>query len=268
MQAMDFKGRWVVVTGASSGLGRELAIALARDYQANLVLTARRAAKLAELKEDLVQKYAIEAVVVCADMSDPASVESLYRAAVGSAEIYGVILNAGVTHFGRNSEIPWANFQAMLATNVTSVVRLSTLFTEYLVKTGRGGGIMTVSSLAGLMPIPYQAAYAGTKAFVTNYMQSIAAEMDGENISYTIFSPGGIDTEMVSGSNLNYFKDSMFMQSAADCANAGLAAFRRRDLVYVPGLINRGQLLLSQLMPRNIVGKISQFAFGKALAAQ
>lgn len=267
MNAMNFNSRWVLVTGASSGLGREIACELAREQHANLVLVARRVDRLNELKAQLEKECSIRCHVIAADLADPAAVERVYTEAIAVGEIYGVVLNAGVTHFGRNAELDWPGFQNMLATNVTSVVRLVNLFTPYLIKRDQGGGIMLVSSMAGLLPVPYQAAYAGTKAFVTNFAQSLGQEMHDENLSITVFSPGGIDTEMSQNSRLRYFENTVFLQDAKSCAADAVLAMRTRRALYVPGFLNRNQLLLSRLVPRSLVGFVARNTYRKALGA-
>lgn len=265
MNAMQFDSRWVLVTGASSGLGREMALQLARDHRANLVLVARRAERLQALKAELESAYGVRCHVIAADLADPVAVERLFAEATAVGEVYGVVLNAGVTHFGHHQALAWADFEKMLATNVTSLVRLASLFTPYLLAKNSGGGILLVSSIAGLLPVPYQAAYAGTKAFVTNFGQSLAAELRGENLSITVFSPGGIDTEMSRNSDLKFFENTVFLQDAAACAREGIEAMRRRRSLHVPGFLNRNQLLLSRLVPRSLVGMLARNVYRKAL---
>lgn len=264
---MDFRGRWVLVTGASSGLGREMAFQLAREQGANLILVARRLERLNEIKVQLEHECGIDCRVIAADLADPQAVSRLYVEATAIGDIYGVILNAGVTHFGRHAALGWAAFENLLATNVTSVVRLISLLVPDLLRSNQGGGVMVVSSMAGLLPVPYQAAYAGSKAFVTNFVQSLGAELHGENISLTVFSPGGIDTEMARNSELKYFVGSILLQDAATCAREGVQAMRQRKPLYVPGFLNRCQLLLTRLVPRSLINRITRKTYRKALGA-
>lgn len=265
MKPFELNNRRVLVTGASSGLGREMAVQLARDHHANLVLVARRTDRLQELKAELESAYAVCCDVIAADLSDPAAVDRLYEEATAGGEVHAVVLNAGITHFGKHLELDWAGFQQMLATNVTSVVRLVNLFSPYLIAKKSDGCILLVSSMAGLLPVPYQAAYAGTKAFITNFAQSLAGELHAENISITVFSPGGIDTEMTRTSRLKYFENTLLLQDVESCAADAINAMRLRKSLYVPGFLNRNQLLLSRLVPRSVVGFIARKAYRKAL---
>lgn len=264
---MEFKGRWLLVTGASSGLGQEMAIQLARQHGANLILVARRAERLQELKAKLEQEAGIRCHVITADLAQPEDVERVYAEAKAVGPVYGVILNAGVTHFGEHLALDWAAFQTMLATNVTSVVRLVHLFMPDLIRRREGGGVMIISSMAGLLPVPYQSAYAGTKAFVTNFAQSLYQELREQNVSITVFSPGGIDTAMTHNSNLKFFENTPFLQDVESCASDALKAMRARDPLYVPGRLNQAQLFFTRFVPRKVVGFIAQNAYRKALGS-
>lgn len=265
-EKMNFNGRWVLVTGASSGLGKEMACQLARVHKANLILVARRASRLLELKTRLEQEHGIQCRVVQADLANPQDVDRVYQESIQQAEVYGVVLNAGVTHFGQHADLAWQDFETMLATNVTSVVRLVNLFVPYLLSKNQGGGILLVASLAGLMPVPYQSAYAGTKGFITQFGQSLYQELKGQNISITVFAPGGIATEMMESSGLNAgFENSVFLQDVQSCAAMALDGFARRDYLPVPGLLNNVQLFFSRFLPRQVLGMIARNVYRAAL---
>jgi uncharacterized protein len=257
LDRMSFRGKWVLVTGASSGLGLEMARVLARDHGANVVLVARRRERLDELAKELRTAHRVEAEVLCADLCRPEDVERVFEEGTRGRSIYAAILNAGVTFYGLALEQPWEAFQSMLATNVTSVVRLTNLFLPYLEKQGHGGAVMLVSSMAGFMPMPYQAAYGGTKAFITSYGQSMAEEIRDRNISLTVFAPGGIATEMLD--NLKQFKPGdLGIMAAEPCAILALRAMADRKDVYVPGGLNQVTAAVTKVLPRQfLVGRIA-----------
>lgn len=263
--SMQFANRWVLVTGASSGLGKEIAIQLATQHKANLILVARRAGPMQELKTTL-EKNGVQCHVIAADLSVPEDVERVYHEAIAIGDIYGVILNAGVTHFGKHLELEASAFSTLLATNVSSVVQLTSLFVPYLINKDQGGGILFVSSMASLLPVPYQAAYAGSKAFVTQFAQSLYQELRDENISLTVFAPGGIRTEMTHNSRLRYFENTPFLQSVESCAADAITAMQARHYLYIPGFMNRMQIQLSRLLSRKLLGFIAFSAYKKALA--
>jgi short-subunit dehydrogenase len=256
-QMLELRGRWTVITGASSGLGVELARHIAREHGGHVVLVARRRERLETLAEELRSRYGVQAACVTADLSRPEDVERLFTEATSGRDIHAVILNAGVTYWGEAMKLGWSEFQAMLDTNVTSLVRLSSLFVPYLVERGTHGGMMFVSSVAGLIPVPYQAAYSGTKAFVTSYGQCLAQEVRPKGVSVTVFAPGGISTELLVNSGLsNRFKaGDLGVMSPEDCAVHAVRAFQRRKELYVPGLINQTLALAARVLPRGFLAQ-------------
>jgi len=268
MKRMEFRGRWVLVTGASSGLGRAMACILAREHGANVILVARRVARLRELAEELSTSANVRVHVIEADLSREADVDRVYAEAIAVGEVYGVVLNAGVTYFGEHGALSWDAFQTMLATNVTSVVRLTSLFVPYLVARGSAGGVLLVSSLAGLMPVPYQSAYSGTKAFLVNFGRSLWHELRGQPVSITTFTPGGIDTELSENTGLSkHFKSKATIMSADACARDALRGFARRDYMRVPGLFNCLATLLMRILPHRLFANMVGSEYKKALLA-
>lgn len=264
MQAMNFRGRWVLVTGASSGLGEEMARQLARDG-AHLILVARRLERLAALKAGLEQAHGIQCVTLAADLSRAGDVERVYREAAQAAEVYAVILNAGITHFGPHLDLDWQHVSDLIATNVTGVAQLAHRFLPDLIARDQGGGVLLVGSMAGLMPTPFQTAYSGSKAFLSHFGQALAQELRGRNVSITVFCPGGIDTAMTRDSKLRYFSNTPFLQPVQDCAADGLAALRRRQTLFVPGGLNRLQVFMARFAPRGLVARVAHDAYRRAL---
>jgi hypothetical protein len=265
---MQFSSRWVMVTGASSGLGLEMARQLARDHKANLALVARRGDRLTALKEELESQHGVSVQTIVADLSRESDVERVFREATSEHDLYGAILNAGITHFGEHTELSWAEFKTMLDTNINAVAHLTHLSIPYLLERKQAGGLMLVSSLTGLMPLPYQAAYSGTKAFMVGFGQSLEYELRGKDISITNFIPGGIDTEMSVGSGLakHFGPNSPYIQSVEACAADALEAFRRRRHTYVPGWFNRFGMLSGKVLPRALtVGVAMGVEYRKAL---
>src|SRR4051812_40065238 len=112
MKPMELRGRWVLVTGASSGLGREMAKILAVKYGAHLLISARREDRLQELKAELEKSAGVKVDICVADLSKLEDVDRVINAASGR-QLFGAILNAGVTHFGPYSELSWDSFRTM-----------------------------------------------------------------------------------------------------------------------------------------------------------
>ena len=264
-KTMDFRGRWVLVTGASAGLGREFARLLAHEHGANLIVLARRKDRLEELCTELERDAGVAVRPLVADLSDPRDVDRALAEILSGPSVYAAILNAAVTHFGPQADLDSARFHAMLSTNVSSVVAFATALFPRIERDQPGGGLMFVSSLAGLQPVPFQSAYSGSKAFVVHFACGLWHELRGRDVSITTFAPGGIVTEMTAGES--FAPLSGWLMPATECARLGLAAFRKRDYLYVPGFSNRLGAQLGRLLPRRFVTALVARTYRRALQA-
>lgn len=256
MKALELNGRWVLITGASSGLGKEMARVLAKDHHANLVLVARRLDKLEALAQELRAQHRVEVQTIAADLSREDEAERLFQAATAAAPLHAAVLNAGVTHFGHHDELSWDGFKQMLALNVLTTTRLTSLALPYLERRGEQGALMLVSSMAGLAPTPYQSAYSATKAFLINYGCSLHHEMAPRGVSVTTFAPGGIITEMTAGERFNDLRG--WLMPVDVCARSAVKALVKREYLAVPGLVYRVGSVLTRLLPqRFFTGRVA-----------
>lgn len=256
MKALELRNRWILVTGASSGLGREMARVLARDHGANLVVVARRQERLVLLASELEKAHGVSVRVIGADLSQDGEADRVFEEATLECHLSGAILNAGVTHFGKWDELSWEDYQRMHALNVTSVVRMTTLLLPYLEKRKEDGALMLVASMAGLMPIPYQTAYSATKAFLVNFGCGLHHEMESRGVSVTTFVPGGIQTEMTDGKSFNDLRS--WLMPVDRCAREAVQAFRDRAYLHSPGVINRLGTVVTRLLPqRFFISKVA-----------
>jgi short-subunit dehydrogenase len=267
MKNLALNNKWILVTGASSGLGQEMARQLAHIHKANLIIAARRADKLEELKAELEKAAGIKVKVIVADLSIPEEADRVIAESIANGNLYGAILNAGVTYFGRHTELPWDNFESILKTNVIGVVRMTNSLVKHFDKPGAVGGVMLVSSMAGFFPVPYQAAYSATKAFITAFGNALHNELQNPDFSITVFSPGGIATEMTDNSKFNDLKG--WLMPVSEAAKEGIHAFITRKYNYVPGFFNRvGNVFMNFLPKRFISGKMSKVYLKSLTKAQ
>lgn len=252
---VDLRNRYTLITGASSGLGREMARFIAKRHGGNLVIAARRKDRLDELTRELRDETGVDVVPIDVDLCDPDRVQSLFERATAGRTIDAVVLNAGVTYFGHAIEQSWQMVQSMIATNVTSVAQLATLFGQHFIANHQKAHILIVSSMASLSPMPYQALYGGTKAFLTNYGQALRYELAPHGIKVGLFLPGGIVTEMTELSGIGRIHGSgdVGMMEANACARYAVDALRKGTAVAIPGASNNFMAAAMRAFPRALV---------------
>lgn len=188
-----FDGSTVLITGASSGIGEELARQLA-PFAGCLLLTARRADRLEKLKKELARPGLI---IHCfsADLSDPSSVPRLLEQVLATGEkVSFLINNAGLGDHGLFENSDWDRQQEMIDVNISALTRLTRAFIPDMIKCRRGA-ILNVGSIAGMIPIPHMAVYAATKAYVNSFSEALRIELKGTGVSVTALCPGPIRTE-------------------------------------------------------------------------
>ncbi|HEY0465545.1 MAG TPA: SDR family NAD(P)-dependent oxidoreductase, partial [Polyangiaceae bacterium] len=223
MKPMEFRDRWLLLTGASSGLGREMAKILATEHGAHLIVVARRQERLDALQAELAKLCPAQVVTVRADLSRLEEIDRLL-AQVAQYPLYGAILNAGVTHFGAHADLGWEAFRQLLDTNVTGVVRMTIALLPQLEE--RDGGLMLVASMAGILPIPFQTAYSASKAFLVHFGCGLFHEYEGRSVSITTYAPSGLVSEMTDGESFTPLRK--WLMPTDQAAREGVDALRRR----------------------------------------
>jgi short-subunit dehydrogenase len=267
MKKLSLTGKYTLVTGASSGLGLEMARIIARDHKGHLVLAARRKDRLEALADELRAAHGVDVVCVQADMTSREDVLRTCALATAGRAIHAAILNAGVSYFGPGLDLGFDDFEKMLATNVTSVVYLTQHFLKHQIEVGEGGGAMIVSSVAGTVPTTYQAAYCGTKAFLNNFGLALGEEVAEHGVSLTVFVPGGIATEMgeKSGTGRKFKKGDVGMMDADVCARKAIDGFVARRRFVIPGALNVMNDLLLRFTPRTMASATTKRIYRAAL---
>lgn len=261
MEKLSLRGRWTLVTGASSGLGVELARLVAAEHGGNVVLVARRRDRLEALAKELREAHKVEVHCVGADMTRREDVDRAFEEATAEGRaLCAMVLNAGVTYFGRALEQSYEDLLALVQTNVLSNLRFVQRFAPYAQAQQPDAAVMLVSSLAGFSPMPWQAAYGGSKAFLSNFGQALVEELRGKSPSVTVFAPGGIATEMLdtSGIGRKFKAGDLGIMAADKCARIALEGMLRRRALVVPGVLNKVSTVAMRLAPRQFVaGRIS-----------
>ncbi|MCH5644169.1 MULTISPECIES: mycolate reductase [unclassified Gordonia (in: high G+C Gram-positive bacteria)] len=245
-----------VVTGASSGIGMELARALAARGH-SLILVARRGDILEDLAGELQDRHGVVAEVRAVDLSEPPAVEVLV-AEFADREISILCNNAGIATFGAVSELDPAYERAQVLLNVNAVHDLTLAVLPQMVQRG-SGGILMVGSAAGNMPIPNNATYAATKAFVNTFSESVRGEVAGQGVHVTLLAPGPVRTETPSADDasiVDRMVPDFLWHSSTKVAEMSLDALAHNKMRVVPGTLSKAMSVAGGYSPRAIVAPI------------
>jgi len=235
-----------LVTGASSGIGKELAHIHA-EQGGDLVIVARRQDKLNALKTELENKHAIKVMVIAKDLSLPDAASEIYdEVKQAGVEVNYLINNAGFGGYGKFHEREWKQDLAMINLNVVALTALTRFFLPDFVKRNEGR-ILNVSSTASLMAGPLQAVYYATKAYVTSFSNAIAEELHDTNITVTALLPGPTETEFASTSGMD--KTSLFANtfSARSVAEDGYNAMLAGKLNIISGVTFTQRMMIAAI---------------------
>lgn len=258
-------GNVALVTGASSGIGLELA----REHASkggDLVLVARRRDRLEELQKELQDAHGVSVSIFDRDLGIPDAAESLVaELQQAGLKIDILINNAGFGGHGKFHERAWEDDKAMIQLNIMTLAALTRLLLPGMVERG-SGRVMNVASVAGFLPGPLQATYYATKAFVVAFSEAIADELKGTGVTVTALCPGATRTEFIDRADLNGTRLFIAgMAPASSVAAYGYAAMMNGKTLAIPGVSNKFMArVLIPLTPRPIVTWMSRMAMEKA----
>ena len=250
----------VLITGASSGIGLELARCFAADG-CRLVLVARNTTALQSLACELQQTHKIEARVLTADLSLPETPKHIFEELRKAGVTVDVLVNnAGFGALGAFAELPLQRQLEMLQVNINALTELTGLFLSGMIQRGRGG-ILNVGSVAGFEPGPGMAIYHATKAYVLSFSEALAEELTGTNVTVTALCPGPTTTNF--GNVANFLRERRLKKipkmSAETVARCGHQVFRKGRVLAIPGFRNHFLIFLIRIMPRRYVRKIAKY---------
>ncbi|MFM9949592.1 MAG: SDR family NAD(P)-dependent oxidoreductase [Saprospiraceae bacterium] len=184
---------YTLITGASSGIGLEMAKQLAAKNH-NLILVARSEGKLEALQKNLRNQFKVDVIYLQYDLSELNSVQDLFNEIKEHKYLVtGLINNAGFGDYGNFVEMPLKKDEEMIAVNITALIGLTKLFGADMVKAGKGK-IMNVASLLSFLPFPYYSVYSATKSFVLAFTETVSAELQGTGVIVTALCPGTVET--------------------------------------------------------------------------
>ena len=248
---------YALITGATAGIGWELAQLAARDGTP-LILVARDATRLQQRKAELEERWSVPVHVIPHDLSREGAAQALFDVVQENRwPVDTLVNNAGFGTIGEFLESELARDQAMVRVNVLAVVELCKLF-GWVFREQGGGRILNVASTAAYIPGPRMAVYYATKAFVLSFSEALYYEFKPYGITVTALVPGPTRTEFQARAGMKNVKLTKFlvMMNAADVARAGWQGLKKGKRVVIPGIFNKLSVYSTRLMPRAVNARI------------
>jgi uncharacterized protein len=249
--------KYSLITGASSGIGLEMARILAK-HKKNLVLVARNKEKLEILSHELKDQFGIYILVIVKDLSLPDSVEKLFNELeANEIEIEILINNAGfgdLTHFYKSN---WEKTRQMIDLNIMALTHLTRLFLPSMIK-AKSGKILNIASTAAFQPGPYMAVYYASKAYVLYFSEAIAEELKGTGVTVTALCPGPTNSGFQDEAGINGIKLLRLIKAdrASEVAQYGYDSMIKGKSVAVYGMMNALMAFSIRFTPRKLAVKL------------
>jgi uncharacterized protein len=244
--------RIALITGASSGIGTELARVFASNGH-RVALVARRADRLMELAGEIAASGGAAPMVIPCDLEQPDAGDKIAAAlAAEGVEVEFVVNNAGFGLFGKAIELDRAEQLGIIAVNIRAMTDLSLRFSDQLIR--HRGGILNVGSIAGFLPGPGMAVYYASKAYVLSLSEGLRAELAPRGVRVTALCPGPVPSEFQARAGYKPGFDSAILNiSASDVARAGYRGLMANKRAVLPGVGIKIVPLLLRLFPRGFI---------------
>ncbi len=259
----DVQGKNALITGASSGIGRDIAVLLAARGM-NLIIVARRRDRLEELKKEIQEKHDVQVDILTMDLSTPESPRELHTAVTELERPVDILINnAGFGIKDYFIDIDFEKENSMLNLMLNNVVHCTKLFVRDMVKQKRGI-VMNVSSVGAFQPTPVYNTYAAAKTFILHFSIALNHELQNTGVQCCVLCPGFTITEFqkVAKDELNA-SISMPKMTSREVAEIAVKKMLKGKVVIVPGLINRFNSKLSRILPYSTVTSVAAKSIGE-----
>jgi hypothetical protein len=240
----------VLVTGASSGIGLELAKCFAAD-RANLILVARSTAALEKLAAELRSEHGVQVQVLTADLALPETPRRIFSELQSRGVIVDVLVNnAGFGLHGQFLKLELSRQLEIIRVNIAALTELTALFLPSMVAR-RYGGVLNVGSVAGFLPGPYMAVYYASKAFVLSFTEALAEEMSDHGLTFSVLCPGPTESNFGEVARAGKARQVQRVKmSSAAVARIGHKKYREGKLIVIPGVSNQLLAFAPRITPR------------------
>lgn len=249
---------WALITGATSGIGLELAHCHARN-KGNLILVARRGDLLETLKQEISKQYGVEVHTIVHDLSEANAANRIWeKTSSMGVHVDLLINNAGFGDYGLFHTVSPERIEQMIQLNIMALTQLCRLYLPNMIEQGKGG-ILNVASTAAFQPGPGMSVYFATKAYVLSFSEGLYEEVNKHGIRVSALCPGPTNTAFFDVANM---KDSrltklMPMPSAKQVAELGYQSVSNGKAVAIYGTMNRFMVFLLRFVPRSWVRKLT-----------
>lgn len=257
----------VLITGASSGIGKAFAMDFAnRGMQ--VVLVARSEKNLLGVAGEIKSKHNIQAQVIVADLSKPEAAQELYNQVEAlRLDIDILVNNAGFGKWGKFEDFDVATYRQMLQLNINTLTELCYLYLPKM-RAKSGGGIINVASSAALLPVPYASVYSATKSYVLYFSEALYGELLDTGVTVTCLCPSGTKTNFADVANSAVAVDEKMYQSPAHVAKAGIEGFMKQKNFVLTGKQKNMIVLAPRILSRKAMIKQSTKVFKRIVDTQ
>lgn len=252
---MNSTRNYTLITGASTGIGYELAKLFAKDRH-NLILVARDEGKLETAKNEL-SKCNVEVKILSLDLSKSEDIQGLFNyVEMNKLNVDILVNNAGIGTFGDFSEIEWVKEEALIDINIKVLTKLTKYFLPKIIEC-KNGGILNVASTAAFCSGPRMAAYYASKAYVLNLTEAIYEECKDIGIRISCLCPGPVKTTFQDKAGIKKSESAKkYLMDAEEVAKVSYKDFKKGKLIIIPGMKNKLLVIGNKLLPRRISRKI------------
>ncbi len=264
---MKSNADFTLITGASSGIGYELAKVFARE-QHNLILSARSTDKLEQLKKQLQAQYKVQIEIITLDLSEAGSAQKLFEKVDTLGLAVDILVNnAGVGTHGNFADIDLQKTKSMIHLNIVSLTELTKLFLPAMLAK-KSGRILNVASVAGFQPGPLMSVYYATKAYVLFFSEGLFEEVKNLGVTVTALCPGPTASGFQANANMENMAifDNLKVPTSATVAEYGYRAMIAGKAVAVEGFANKLFPFIVRLFPRFMVRQVVMKVQQKRLA--
>ncbi len=252
------QGKWGLITGASGGIGLDLANLMAHD-NLNLVIVARSQDKLEQLKSELEKAHSIQVKVLVKDLSKSESPQEIYSELdKENISISILVNNAGFGTYGAFHKSDLERELNMIQVNITSLAHLSRLFIGPMVEKGEGK-VLNVASAAAFQPGPWMANYFASKAYVLHFSEALRNELIGTGVTVTCLCPGPTQTKFFENARMNDSGLASRKMDSLKVAKTGYNALKKGKTIVIPGLFYKLLTFSVRTAPRKMVAKITEW---------